>query len=347
MRTGAISREIKLLFQLKKTERLWHIPLMASFCIGLPLLIGYAFNLTQYGVSACLGGLVILYMPSTALENRMLTLALCALGFIASFSLGIIFTFNPILASVVIGLFAFGVNWLTNYFSLRSPGNFFFIMLASMASCLPFELNAIPTKIGLVALGSLLACMIAFFYSLYITKKYPDKLQSVLIQQKRQTGISQSITIGFFIFLSLFVAHFFKLDNPYWLPVSCLAVMQGISASHVWQRTFHRILGTFLGIGLAWLLVQFNLTVLAVCLIILALQFIVEMLIARHYALAVVFITPMTIFLADLGQGQIVSSDHLIFIRILDISIGAFIGAIGGWVLHNQKFNSRMDRKQN
>ncbi len=36
-----VKRELKLLFQLKKTERLWHIPVLASLCVGMPLLIGY------------------------------------------------------------------------------------------------------------------------------------------------------------------------------------------------------------------------------------------------------------------------------------------------------------------
>ncbi|MFD2554165.1 hypothetical protein [Sphingobacterium tabacisoli] len=38
------------------------------------------------------------------------------------------------------------------------------------------------------------------------------------------------------------------------------------------------------------------------CLLILMLQFIIEMLVVRHYALAVIFITPLTFFLAEIGS---------------------------------------------
>ncbi len=42
-------REVKSLFELKKTERLWHIPVLASLCVGLPLLIGYYLGKVDYG----------------------------------------------------------------------------------------------------------------------------------------------------------------------------------------------------------------------------------------------------------------------------------------------------------
>lgn len=65
-----IRREIRLLFQLKKTERLWHVPVLASLCVGIPLLVGYFAGHLEYGIVACLGGLVILYLPSTNFKHR-------------------------------------------------------------------------------------------------------------------------------------------------------------------------------------------------------------------------------------------------------------------------------------
>jgi hypothetical protein len=84
-----IVEEIKILFLLKKTERLWHIALLASLCTGTPLLIGYFLNDLSAGVLACIAGLVILYLPSnSSIADRMLTLFICALGFIVSFTIG-------------------------------------------------------------------------------------------------------------------------------------------------------------------------------------------------------------------------------------------------------------------
>ncbi|WP_245681367.1 hypothetical protein [Arcticibacter eurypsychrophilus] len=207
-------RELNLLFTLKKTERLWHIPVLASLCTGLPLLIGYYTGRIDYGVLACLGGLVILYMPSTNLENRMLTLMLCSFGFIISFAVGISFSFNPYLSAGILGLYALGLNWVTSYFKMHPPGSFFFIMIASMASCMPFDLVNVPTKIGLIAAGTILACILAFFYSLYITQKHPSQVSAIQKRKQDYANLTESAIIGIFITLSLLIGHYFKLDNP-------------------------------------------------------------------------------------------------------------------------------------
>lgn len=340
-----IKREIKLLFQLKQTERLWHIPVLASLCTGLPLLLGYYIGRLDYGIIACLGGLVILYLPSTKLENRMVTLLLCAFGFILSFTIGIVFSFNGYFSAVILGIFAFGINWVTNYFKLRPPGNFFFIMLASLAICMPFDLLSIPTKIGLIALGVMLACVFALFYSLYITRKYANKLAGQLPSKRKYLNITQSIIIGLFTGISLLISRFLKLDNPYWVPISCASIMQGANVSHVWQRSFHRIAGTAAGMGLIWLLLRFKLNSLSICFTILILQFIIEMLVVRHYALAVIFITPLTFFLGELGSSTAVHYNQLVSARLTDIIIGSLIGVVGGWILHNQQLHLKAERQ--
>ncbi|WHT38605.1 hypothetical protein QNH98_16625 [Myroides sp. mNGS23_01] len=57
-----LQQESKNLFQLKHSDRLWHIPFMAMFAIGVPLLVGWYFDNLQAGLLACLAGLVILYL---------------------------------------------------------------------------------------------------------------------------------------------------------------------------------------------------------------------------------------------------------------------------------------------
>ena len=334
---SALKREIKQLFQLKKTERLWHIPILASLCTGLPLLMGYFIGRLDYGILACLGGLAILYMPSTQLEHRMITQVLCAFGFVLSFTIGICFSFNPNISAVVLGLYAFGVNLVTRHFRLSAPGNFFFIMIASMAICMPFDILTIPTNIGLIALGSIFACILAFLYSIYITGLYRDILLFPLAPRKAKAVLAESITVGIFAFGSLLVAHLFKLENPYWVPISCLAIMQGVSVAHVWQRGIHRVGGTFVGMGLTWLLLQIHMTPLSICISILVLQFIIEILVVRHYGLAVIFITPMTVFLSEIASSSSADPSQLISLRVLDIIIGSCLGVLGGWILHNQQ----------
>ncbi len=218
-------------------------------------------------------------------------------------------------------------------------------MIASIASCMPFDLMTIPAKVGLVGMGSMLACILAFFYSLYIVKKYPPKTETIVIRKSKYANTIESAIMGIFMGGSLLLGHLLKMDNPYWVPISCAAVMQGVTVHHIWQRSFQRILGTFIGLGLARVLLQLHLTPLSICIFIFVLQFIIEMLVVRHYGLAVIFITPMTIFLAEAGSALSANPDTLIGARFLDIALGSIVGAIGGWFLHHEQLRHKAEQQ--
>src|SRR5690606_1672021 len=104
-----------------------------------------------------------------------------------------------------------------------------------------------------------------------------------------------------FMFLSLAIAFALKFENPYWIPMSCVAGMQGASTKHIWARGVQRIVGTLVGWGLSWLIISGHPSELMIIVSIILLQVIVEFLVVRNYTLAVVFITLLTIFLAESG----------------------------------------------
>jgi len=74
----------------------------------------------------------------------------------------------------------------------------------------------------------------------------------------------------------------------------------------------------------------------------------VEMLITRHYALAVTFLTPMGVLLAETGSATSLDPDYLLKMRLIEILIGSLIGCIGGWFLYNERvrFNSIKNLKK-
>lgn len=275
----------------------------------------------------------------------MLGMVLCSLGFMASIAIGLAFSFNPIVSSGMLGLFSLVVHWITQHFNMKPPGNFFFIMLLSMGSSMPYHPETILLKTMMVGLGTLLACILALLYTLLVIKRYPSKPLAPAAAKRRFAGVITSSIIGLVMGLSLLAAHLLKLNNPYWVPISCIAVMQGADKRHVWQRSLQRILGTFIGLGFAWLLLSFHLTALTVCISILVLQFVVEMLIVRHYGLAVIFITPLTLMLAEAGRAMTADPAALISARFVDIVLGSLIGAAGGWILYHRELHLRAERQ--
>lgn len=103
-------------------------------------------------------------------------------------------------------------------------------------------------------------------------------------------NIVESLTFGLVMAVSLAIAFLLKIENPYWVPISCLAVMQGSSSQHIWLRGTQRIIGTLFGLGLTWLIVLGNPSALFMVIAIILLQTIVEFLVVRNYGVAVVLL---------------------------------------------------------
>lgn len=337
--------EFKELYTIKPSTRSWHIPFLASMCVGLPLLAAYFLGNTHAGSICSLAGLVILYLPQASFTKRMITLMACSFGLITSFFLGLLFSFNPIVASVFLGLHTFVVHWVTRYFRLKPPGNFFFIMLAAVALCMPFSLEQVPQKTGLAAMGCIVACLLAFVYGFMVRTKNPEENETIVVKKNLITGTAESAIFGIFIGLSIAIAKSFKLENPYWVPVSCLAVMQGISAKHIWQRSAQRIVGTFLGLTLAYFLLMLKLPVWGICIGIMLMQFVVEMLITRNYGLAVIFITGLTLLLAEFGSTLSGRPGDLVQARFIDIVLGSLVGSVGGYFVYHRKIKDKLERQ--
>lgn len=337
---STIQAELKNLFRFNKSNRSWHVPFMAAFCIGMPLLTGYFTNHFQDGVFACLGGLLIVYLPARgSVTYRLMTVLLCALGFVFSMAFGLLIAFNALFSVIAFGIFTIVLHWVMLNYKAAPPRSFFFVLIVSMSSCMPFQPALIPEKVGLIALSTIFTCIVAIVYTMYRSFKGLIKDEDMVTDQSKSFSADswEAVIFGFFMFLALGIGKLFEFSNPYWIAISCAAVMQGASLYHIWQRTFHRVLGTFIGLGLAWVVVQVISTPLQMIAAMLCLQFIIEMLITRKYVWAVMFITPFTILLSEASRMGAVDVNTLISLRFYEIAIGSILGAFGGWVLHKEK----------
>ncbi|RYZ73833.1 MAG: FUSC family protein [Proteobacteria bacterium] len=68
----------------------------------------------------------------------------------------------------------------------------------------------------------------------------------------------------------------------------------------------------------------------------------VEFLVTRHYGLAVIFITPLTVCFAEFSSGG-VPIHGLFTARLIDITLGSLIGAAGGFLLHHPEWCRKME----
>lgn len=339
-----VAQRFHYLLEFKQTERKWHFPVLAALCIGSCLFIGYFLGKPGYGSLSSLGALTILYFTSAPITQRMVHLAICAFGIVFSFTISSFFSFNVYAAAFSLGVISFLAHFLTSYFKMPPPGNFFFIMVAAMASTFTFDLELIPTRVGLVAMGAILSCSLAFLYSVFIEKSKVVTVPRRTFNKRRYTKFVESTIIGFFMALTLITGHLLKFNNTYWISIAAVAIVQGRNFEHVRQRNMHRILGTFIGIALAWLILWFRPEKIIMIMIITVLQFIIELLIVRNYGFAVAFITPLTILLAETGSEVYHPVEQLMHARLLDTIIGSLIGLAAGFFLHHQQIINNLEK---
>ena len=111
------------------------------------------------------------------------------------------------------------------------------------------------------------------------------------------------------------------LQNPYWAMVSAVVPVVGRATSGQLLRAGHRLLGTVVGLGLAALLLVLQPSAVALVVAFGVLQFATELVVARNYGLALVFITPMALGMPAIG-GAPVDVGALIAARGADTAIG-------------------------
>ncbi len=335
-----LREELRQLATLNVSDRPWQMPFAAALASGLPLLVGAYFNHMDYGLISSLGGLVFLYLPETPLHHRMVSLMACAFAMSACYALGVLSHLLPPLMMAALTFTAILTTMLCRFYRVGIPGSLFFIMAASIGAYSPGDILQVPLKVGLFTMGSLLACLIAFLYSLYILRHQAAKPIAPLPAPTFDFVVFDSVVIGAFVGISLALAQLLQLSNAYWVPVSCLAVIQGMSMRAVWTKQVHRLLGTAIGLLLSWGLLTLPLDKWSICFVIIALAFVIENAVVRHYGFAAIFITPMTILLADAATLEHGSAATIIQARFFDTLLGCLVGLLGGICLHTPRFRS-------
>lgn len=335
-----LKTEWKALFEWQQTQKLWHIALLAALCMAVPMLLGLYLGQLKSALLAAIGGLVIFYLPDAPVKQRMLTLLICSALFVVSYGIGLSFSFQFVPKILALTMFTLVVQAGCLYYNLAPPGSTFFILLVSIAAYTPYNAGSIAPRLEILAAGTSVACTIALLYSFITAQSHPPVAVVAGAQLSKSEIVFEAAIIALFVGLSLLAAQLLKLERPYWVPVSCVAVMRAVDVQQVWRRSFQRVLGTMAGLGLARVLLLAKINTLTICLSVPALQFLAQYFVPRNYALGLVFITPMALLLAEATTANF-NPDALIITRFADIALGSAIGAIGGYLLYHQQLRTQ------
>ena len=142
--------------------------------------------------------------------------------------------------------------------------------------------------------------------------------------------------------VALFAAGALGVARPYWATMVVLMVMRREGVVSL-KLTIHYIVGTLLGIPLAWLLFHAIHEPVAIAVIATAVAAFARIGFAINPALGFTAFTVFLILVVDLALSHVGAEPHLFWQRIYDVAVGCAIALVGTWVagLGQRRFGPR------
>lgn len=343
-----IDGELDHLLKVNRSKRPWHMPIIAALAISFPVFVGAYFDALPSGIKASLGAMIILNLPLVGtLPYRLVTVMAWGFAMAMSFALGLIAQQLPWLKLPVFVLMAFGVVLLGRYYRQPPPAGLFVMMAGAIALFMPTPLAQVPAAMGLVVLGSGASMLLAALYTLFLLMT--RTVAPAPVYHYEADTIGDSAVVAGFVSLTLALAMFFDMPYPYWAAMSCFIIIQGMQLRTMWIKQLHRLLGTIAGMAVAGWMLSWGLSQWGVAASILAMMLLIESLVDRHYGLAVIFITPLTIFIAEYGSASMVApiAEEVMRARMLDTALGCVVGLGGGLAMHSMRLRRPLRRIEN
>jgi uncharacterized membrane protein YccC len=115
------------------------------------------------------------------------------------------------------------------------------------------------------------------------------------------------------------------LERAYWtMAAAALMLHQGLDLVRTFQRGLERMLGTCVGLIIAWGVISLHPAGLWLAVTLMTFQFLIEIFVLRNYAIAVVFITPVALTIAA-GGHAVSDVHHLLITRGVDTMLGCVV----------------------
>lgn len=322
------------MFQLSAAPWRWMVGLEVGISSALLLTLFTLSGHQSLGLIASLGSFTGLYCGALRRIDRMRALPLVASGFIFAAAVGVLCSSSiwaTVACLIVMTALACAV---TLGWQLGPPGAMQFVLVAGISGHMAAAMRSdgelpvfwIPL---LVAAGALCS---------YLVAMAPLLLPSVRASGGRANHFRQLFPAWQFspetriifrrVMVSVTVASAISLplgiDRIYWVVAVAGVVLQVSHAARVSiVRAANRVLGTALGFLVFGLILWLQPSAMWLVLVVALLQAAVEVVVARNYALGLIFITPVALTIVSVGRQ--VDATLIMRDRFLDTLLGAVI----------------------
>lgn len=313
----------------------WPLALQAALAISLPIAVLTLLGRPDIGYQAASGAFAALYASNRAAIDRVRVVPVVGLALFLAALLGVWVGPSPVLTIIGLALVTLAGAALAFGFSLGPPGPLFVVLVFGLSAHVS-SIGA-PTGVYLAAVagGILLSVLIvAAPLVLPSRRRMPRHPLGELLPGPSWPTPARMLFLRCAIVALAGTALGIVVDpeRVYWIVGAAVAVIgTAPERQAAFNRGLHRMVGTLVGVGLYLLVAPVPVTGLVLALVLGLLQFAIEIVVVRNYALALVFITPLVLLLTSAATGMS-GSIEVASERVIDTLVGAALGAATGLV---------------
>lgn len=295
----------------------WRPGLEAGLATALPLAVLTAMGHQSLGLITSLGTFTALLAPQLNRVERFKTLLLIGSGMIGASLIGVVFAASPWLTVLGVMVVASLACLFILGFRVGPPGPIHFILVNGVSGHL-----ASPAQLGGSGMpGHLVVLMVALgVLSSLLVVIAPCLLPRV----RRRQGLPRPLreVYGYL--------EFDRMSRWVALRVVAAVLVAILQASHrvplTIVRTVQRFLGTLVGVLAFVLLARWAPAGGWLVLLVSFLEFMIEVVVAKNYGLALLFITPLALTISSFNVAA--SPLGIAGVRIFDTLLGAVIALL-------------------
>jgi Fusaric acid resistance protein-like len=305
------------------------------FSILVPLLTTVVIDHVDWTLYAAFGAFTSLYGRERVDLHRIVRQGAAGLSLIMSVTLGALVAMSSTrewLAIPIAGAVAVVASYVSESHGWNPSGSLFQVFAFAAVASVPADADDLGPAVVVVSLSAIFAVLVGNLGALVrrARRTADPAAPGHPIGGPHSGGWLYAAQSGIGVIAAGVIATGVGIGRPYWAMVSAVVPLMTHDFAAQLVRGLHRVIGTFIGLGVAWLLLDLDLADAVVVVIVATLQAVTELVIGRNYALALICITPLALLIVHLAA-PVIPIDDLLKDRGLETVIGVAMGLLVGY----------------
>ncbi|WP_433825230.1 FUSC family protein [Actinoplanes sp. CA-015351] len=290
----------------------------AGVSVVTPLLVVLLLDRPYWSMYAAFGAFTSLYGRTRTGRGRFIMQSGAAAALVLAVALGVLISVldaRTWLAVPIAALIAGAGTALATIAGWHPPGALFLVFAFGAVASVPHHLADLLPALGVAAASAAFSLLVG---ALHTSGPAPPR-----VRVKLAHTVPAAVACAASALVAGTIATGFGIGHLYWATVAAVAPLSARGRSAQLVRAAHRITGTLAGLVLAAVLLAPGFGAYPAVAILALLQVAAELVVARNYGLAMLFITPLALLMNQVAAPRPVAG--LLWDRGLETLIGVLI----------------------